>query len=77
MSKEKLEIDRHIESSQSKLFLGYLITPLEVLLTLEQWQAVFLAYYLNSDTFPGASPIDFAFVGGLSISIGKPIISKK
>lgn len=32
--------------------------------------AVFLAYYLNSDTFPGASPIAFAFVGGLSISIG-------
>lgn len=36
-------------------------------------QAVFLAYYLSSDTFPGAKPIDFAFVGGLSISIGKPL----
>ncbi|KAI9722272.1 MAG: hypothetical protein M1812_001744 [Candelaria pacifica] len=29
---------------------------------------VFLAYYLATDTFPGATPLDFAFVGGLSIS---------
>lgn len=41
-------------------------------LTIHVMQAVFLAYYLSSDTFPGAKPIDFAFVGGLSISIGKP-----
>ena len=34
--------------------------------------AVFLAYYLRSGTIEGASPLGFAFVGGLSISIGKP-----
>jgi len=28
---------------------------------------VFLAYYLRNDVFPGATPLDFAFVGGLSI----------
>lgn len=32
--------------------------------------AVFLAYYLRSGTIEGASPLGFAFVGGLSISIG-------
>ncbi|KAH6649955.1 major facilitator superfamily domain-containing protein [Chaetomium tenue] len=31
--------------------------------------AVFLAYYLRSGTIAGASPLGFAFVGGLSISI--------
>ncbi|KAI9782849.1 MAG: hypothetical protein M1835_003926 [Candelina submexicana] len=29
---------------------------------------VFLAYYLATDTFPGATALDYAFVGGLSIS---------
>lgn len=33
--------------------------------------AVFLAYYLRSGTIEGASPLGFAFVGGLSISICK------
>lgn len=31
--------------------------------------AVFLAYYLNSNVFPGTTPIAFAFVGGLSVSM--------
>lgn len=30
--------------------------------------AVFLAYYLANDVFPGASPLHYAFIGGLSIS---------
>jgi MFS family permease len=29
---------------------------------------VFLAYYLANNTFPGATRIDYAFIGGLSIS---------
>ena len=35
-----------------------------------QAYAVFLAYYLTSNAFPGSSAISLAFVGGLSISIG-------
>ncbi|KAK6592995.1 major facilitator superfamily transporter [Botrytis cinerea] len=30
---------------------------------------VFLAHYLASDTFPGATSLEYAFVGGLSISL--------
>jgi len=30
---------------------------------------VFLAHYLAMDTFPGATPLEYAFVGGLSISM--------
>ncbi|KAH7385765.1 major facilitator superfamily domain-containing protein [Pyrenochaeta sp. MPI-SDFR-AT-0127] len=30
--------------------------------------AVFLAYYLSNDVFPGATPLHYAFIGGLSIS---------
>ncbi|KAL8795266.1 MAG: hypothetical protein Q9195_002277 [Heterodermia aff. obscurata] len=30
---------------------------------------IFLAFYLDNDYYPGASPLDFAFVGGLSISM--------
>ncbi len=29
---------------------------------------VFLAYYLANDYYPGAGPLEFAFIGGLSIS---------
>lgn len=36
--------------------------------------AVFLAYYLRSGTIDGASPLGFAFVGGLSISICMPYL---
>jgi hypothetical protein len=32
---------------------------------------VFLAYYLRTDAFEGATAIGFAFVGGLSISMGE------
>ncbi|KAJ4424782.1 hypothetical protein N0V82_000501 [Gnomoniopsis sp. IMI 355080] len=53
---------------------GWVVVMTVFLINMHTWgmnsaYAVFLAYYLNSDTFPGASPIDFAFVGGLSISI--------
>lgn len=33
-----------------------------------QSYGVFLAHYLATDTFPGATPLMYAFVGGLSIS---------
>ena len=32
---------------------------------------VFLAFYLDNNYYPGAGPLEFAFVGGLSISMGK------
>ncbi|KAL3430521.1 major facilitator superfamily domain-containing protein [Aspergillus tetrazonus] len=32
---------------------------------------VFLALYLDTNTFPGASDLDFAFVGGLSLSMAQ------
>ncbi len=35
-----------------------------------QSYSVFLAYYLRSGSFSGGSPLAFAFVGGLSISMG-------
>jgi len=31
--------------------------------------AVFLAHYLNTNTFPGATALEYAFVGGLSVSL--------
>ncbi|KAB8291247.1 hypothetical protein EYC80_009934 [Monilinia laxa] len=31
---------------------------------------IFLAHYLSSNTFPGATSLEYAFVGGLSISLG-------
>lgn len=30
--------------------------------------AVFLAYYLDNDVFPGSSPMQYAFIGGLSLT---------
>jgi hypothetical protein len=37
-------------------------------LTYTQSYSVFLAHYLSTNLFPGATRLDFAFVGGLSIS---------
>lgn len=31
---------------------------------------VFLAFYLKSNTYPGATPLQFAFIGGLCFSVG-------
>ncbi|KAI4277144.1 MAG: hypothetical protein LQ337_002017 [Flavoplaca oasis] len=38
------------------------------MLTVNSSYGVFLAYYLNSNYYPGATALHFAFVGGLSIS---------
>ncbi|CAG9982798.1 unnamed protein product [Clonostachys byssicola] len=32
--------------------------------------AVFLAYYMDNEIFPGSSPMQYAFVGGLSLTYG-------
>ncbi|ERT00272.1 MFS transporter (Mch2) [Sporothrix schenckii 1099-18] len=53
---------------------GWVVVLAVFLLNAHTWgvnsaYAVFLAYYLNNDAFPGASAIEYAFVGGLSISI--------
>jgi hypothetical protein len=61
------------------VFLGGRVVVLGVLLVnahtwgLNSSYAVFLAYYLRSGTIDGASALGFAFVGGLSISICKPL----
>lgn len=35
---------------------------------MSQAYGVFLAYYLSTNTFPSATPLQYAFIGGLSIS---------
>jgi MFS family permease len=39
------------------------------LLTLDKSYGVFLSHYLSQNIFPGASSLEYAFVGGLSISM--------
>ncbi|KAL1868733.1 hypothetical protein Daus18300_005867 [Diaporthe australafricana] len=53
---------------------GWVVVLVVFLINFHTWgmnsaYAVFLAYYLTSNAFPGSSAISFAFVGGLSISI--------
>lgn len=36
---------------------------------MSQSYGVFLAHYLSNDTYPGATSLEYAFVGGLSISL--------
>ncbi|KAF4923298.1 putative transporter MCH2 [Colletotrichum fructicola] len=53
---------------------GWVVVACVFLINAHTWglnssYAVFLAYYLNSGAFPGASPITLAFVGGLSFSV--------
>ncbi|OLN97969.1 putative transporter MCH2 [Colletotrichum chlorophyti] len=53
---------------------GWVVVGCVFLINAHTWglnssYAVFLAYYLNSGAFPGATPIALAFVGGLSFSV--------
>ncbi|KAJ9157310.1 MFS general substrate transporter [Pleurostoma richardsiae] len=66
------------DSSEVKEFkeggYGWVVVASVLLVNAHTWgmnsaYAVFLGYYLHSNAFPGATAIDFAFVGGLSISM--------
>lgn len=53
---------------------GWVCVAVVALINAHTWginssYGVFLAYYLSHDTFHGASTLDFAFVGGLSIAM--------
>ncbi|KAH6660235.1 putative MFS transporter [Truncatella angustata] len=53
---------------------GWVVVTVAALLNGHTWglnssYAVFLAYYLRTGTIEGASPLGFAFVGGLSVGI--------
>ena len=41
-----------------------------------QSYGIFLAHYLSDNTFPGATALDYAFVGGLSISLALGTLSE-
>jgi MFS family permease len=43
--------------------------PTRAPLTEKQSYAVFLAYYLSHNTYPSATPLDYAMIGGLSFSL--------
>jgi MFS family permease len=52
---------------------GWIVTLCVALINAHTWginssYGVFLAHYLSTDTFPGATYLQYAFVGGLSIS---------
>ncbi|OJD29701.1 mfs transporter [Diplodia corticola] len=52
---------------------GWVCVACVVLINAHTWgvnssYGVFLAHYLSTNAFPGATPLQFAFVGGLSIS---------
>lgn len=57
----------HIRGA-STAFVSLVGAWFEQLLTGPKTYGVFLAYYLAHNRFPGASALEFAFVGGLSIS---------
>ncbi|KAK2024770.1 major facilitator superfamily transporter [Colletotrichum zoysiae] len=62
---------------------GWVIVGCVFLINAHTWglnssYAIFLAYYLHSGAFPGASPLTLAFVGGLSFSVAlliSPIVT--
>ena len=52
---------------------GWVVTLCSALINAHTWglnssYGVFLAHYLRNNTFPGATPLEYAFVGSLSIS---------
>ncbi|KAK4101754.1 MFS general substrate transporter [Parathielavia hyrcaniae] len=68
------ETDNHEEAEFKEGGYGWVVVFSVLLINAHTWglnssYAVFLAYYLRSGTIEGSSPLGFAFVGGLSISI--------
>jgi MFS family permease len=52
---------------------GWVCTAAAAVINMHSWgfnsaYAVFLAHYLETDTFPGATALDYAFIGGLSVT---------
>ncbi|EWY84338.1 hypothetical protein FOYG_14090 [Fusarium oxysporum NRRL 32931] len=52
---------------------GWVCTAAAAIINMHSWgfssaYAVFLAYYLDTDTFPGTTALDYAFIGGLSLT---------
>ncbi|KAM0236608.1 hypothetical protein ACHAP5_009294 [Fusarium lateritium] len=52
---------------------GWVCTAAAAIINMHSWgfssaYAVFLAHYLSTDTFPGTSALDYAFIGGLSLT---------
>jgi MFS family permease len=52
---------------------GWVCTAAAAIINMHSWgfssaYAVFLANYLDSDTFPGTTPLEYAFIGGLSLT---------
>ncbi|KAJ4129108.1 hypothetical protein NW768_007639 [Fusarium equiseti] len=52
---------------------GWVCTAAAAIINMHSWgfssaYAVFLANYLDTDTFPGTSGLDYAFIGGLSLT---------
>ncbi|KAF5583573.1 major facilitator superfamily transporter (Mch2) [Fusarium pseudocircinatum] len=52
---------------------GWVCTVVAATINMHSWgfnsaYAVFLAHYLTSDTFPGSTPLQYAFVGSLSLT---------
>ncbi len=53
---------------------GWVVTACSAVINAHTWglnssYGVFLAHYLKNETFPGATPLEYAFVGSLSISV--------
>jgi MFS family permease len=60
-------INAHTWGINSVCLLG--LSPISLRANFSQSYGVFLAHYLSNNTFPGASPLEYAFIGGLSISM--------
>lgn len=74
---EKLQKSQEVERpkvvDEEEPAYGWVVTACVFLINGHTWgmnasYGVFLSYYIANNTFPGASRLDYAFVGGLSIS---------
>lgn len=73
LQSEKLQASQQVPLPPPDGGYGWVCTVCVALINAHTWgmnssYGVFLAHYLSTNTFPGATPLQYAFVGGLSIS---------
>ena len=72
-SKDELPQNSAVKAGEEEHRYGWVCVAAVFLVNAHTWglnssYGVFLAYYIANSTFPGATRLDYAFVGGLSIS---------
>ncbi|KAK6462318.1 monocarboxylate transporter [Scheffersomyces coipomensis] len=85
VAKESIDVEKQIVTEDRSIDRGYawVICFASFLINFASWGqnsgfAIYFSYYLNNDTFKGATKMDYSFIGGIAFGVGlsfSPVIN--